>query len=42
MNKIRSHYLFINIFSYIPEIKELELIKYNNKLKQLLKVNKYQ
>ena len=42
MEKIRSYYLLKNIFSYIPEIKELELIKYNNKLKKLLKVNKYQ
>ena len=30
-----------NIFSYITETKELELLKYNNKLKKILKIDKY-
>ena len=42
MEKIKSQYLVENIFSYISsEIRELELIKYNNKLKKILKINKY-
>ena len=41
MKRIKSHYLLKNIFSYIPEIRELELVKYNKKLKQLLNINKY-
>ena len=41
MEKINNHYLLENIFSYVSEIKVLKLIKYNNKLKQLLKINIY-
>ena len=42
MEKIKNRYLVENIFSYISsEIRELELIKYNNKLKKILKINKY-
>ena len=41
MEKINNHYLLENIFSYVSETKVFKLIKYNNKLKQLLKINKY-
>ena len=39
--KIKGHYLLEKIFLYFPEIKILELIKYNNRLKQILKIDKY-
>ena len=39
--KIKGHYLLEKIFLYIPEIKVLELIKYNKRLKQILKIDKY-
>ena len=41
MKKIRSTYLQENIFKYISEIKVLNIIKYNSKLKKLLKKSKY-
>ena len=41
MEKINNHYFLENIFSYVSETKVFKLIKYNNKLKQLLKINKY-
>ena len=41
MLKIKSKYVVKNIFSYISEEKKLELIKYNEKLKELFQIKLY-